>query len=169
LLSLVLGSPASGLDCWRVPSEWKTNMWYRNGASGIFTNHVPTIAGESPLPRETGRQAARLRHRAAKPRVLRDLCISTEDSRSSGIRAAPPLVRLFASDACVKEMQTNCRTLGVKRLGPYTAIRTRQFGTFSPCLPSTLDLLKPLFSANRAQREHSRCRKPWNKRPVFCC
>src|SRR5262245_50399545 len=50
LLSLVSGSPPSGLDCSTVPSEWKTNMCSGKGASGIRTIQAPTIAGEPPLP-----------------------------------------------------------------------------------------------------------------------
>jgi len=50
LLSLELGSPASGFDCCIVPSAWKTNIWKGKGASGAFTIHVPTIGDKLLLP-----------------------------------------------------------------------------------------------------------------------
>lgn len=84
LLSLVFGSPASGLDCSMVPSEWKTNMWYGNGASGAFTSHVPTTGDASILRAGTGRHAGEQRHRTAAPRAVKRMRISTENSLRRG-------------------------------------------------------------------------------------
>jgi hypothetical protein len=87
LLSLVLGSPASGLLCSIVPSEWKIIMWYGNGASGTFTSHVPTIAGKLFLLSEPWWHPAELRHKAITLSTLNGTRISAEHSLQNAGKA----------------------------------------------------------------------------------